>query len=118
MKLIIAGSRELYLNHIEPYDLFKQFNIDIDDIDEYVNGDCPTGIDKYCNDWFSSTLFPADWEKHGKAAGPIRNKQMADYADALLVIHNNSKGSLNMKKCMLDLGKPVYEVILNTYNIK
>ena len=24
--------------------------------------------------------FPADWTKHGRAAGPIRNRQMAEYA--------------------------------------
>ena len=24
--------------------------------------------------------FPADWDAHGKAAGPIRNKQMADFS--------------------------------------
>jgi len=24
--------------------------------------------------------FPANWNKHGNAAGPIRNKQMAEYA--------------------------------------
>jgi hypothetical protein len=26
-------------------------------------------------------VFPADWNKHGRAAGPLRNLQMADYLD-------------------------------------
>ena len=30
--------------------------------------------------------FDTDWNKHGRAAGPIRNKQMAEYGDALLII--------------------------------
>lgn len=41
-------------------------------------------------------MFDADWKKHGKAAGPIRNAEMADFADACLVIHHNTPGSLNM----------------------
>lgn len=62
--------------------------------------------------------FPADWDTHGKAAGHIRNKQMADYADALLLIWDGeSKGSANMKATMLKLNKPVYEVILKAHNI-
>lgn len=53
--------------------------------------------------------FPADWDRYGKAAGPIRNKQMAEYADAAIVIHLNTKGSRNMISQMEKLKKPVYE---------
>jgi len=28
--------------------------------------------------------FPADWNKHGRAAGPIRNQQVVDASDAVL----------------------------------
>ena len=32
------------------------------------------------------SIYPADWDKHGKAAGPIRNKQMIDEGKPDLVI--------------------------------
>lgn len=45
--------------------------------------------------------FPAQWERYGKAAGPIRNQQMLDEGSPELVIafHNdieNSKGTKDM----------------------
>lgn len=45
--------------------------------------------------------FPAEWEKYGKAAGPIRNTQMLNEGKPELVIafHDdlqNSKGTRNM----------------------
>ena len=41
--------------------------------------------------------FPADWQQYGKAAGPVRNRQMADNADALIAFWNgHSKGTQNM----------------------
>ena len=46
--------------------------------------------------------FPADWDKNGKGAGYIRNAQMAEYADALIVFWDGkSKGT----KHMIDLAK-------------
>jgi hypothetical protein len=47
-------------------------------------------------------LFPADWEHHGKAAGPIRNAKMAEVADALIAFWDGqSRGT----KSMIDLAK-------------
>ncbi len=41
--------------------------------------------------------FPADWQQYGKTAGPIRNRLMADNADALIVFWDGqSKGTQNM----------------------
>lgn len=41
--------------------------------------------------------FPADWEKHGKKAGYIRNKEMAEHADALIAFWDGeSRGTKNM----------------------
>jgi len=47
--------------------------------------------------------FPAKWAKYGRAAGPIRNKQMLDVGkpDVVVAFHDNidsSKGTSNMLK--------------------
>lgn len=60
-----------------------------------------------------SQKYPANWSKFGKKAGPIRNTQMAEVADALLLIWDGkSVGSSNMKKQMLAKDKPVFECVL------
>ena len=76
------------------------------------------GVDNEGAHWASHykvpiTYFRANWDLHGKAAGPIRNGEMARYADVLLLIWDGkSKGSTSMKQQMEKLGKPIYEVIL------
>lgn len=112
MKLIIAGSRDLYWGVFSITEVLAQAEID-DKITEVVSG-CATGMDSCGEAWartrgFPITSYPADWKTHDKAAGPIRNAQMADYADAALVIMRpGSRGSKNMIEEMLKRGKPIW----------
>ena len=57
--------------------------------------------------------FPADWNKYGNAAGPIRNKQMLTEGKPDLVVaflSKDSKGTKDMIKQAKDYGTKV-EVI-------
>lgn len=47
-------------------------------------------------------VFPADWKQHGKAAGPIRNQEMAIFADGLLAFWD---GASRGTKSMITLAK-------------
>lgn len=41
--------------------------------------------------------YPAQWDKYGRRAGPMRNRQMADNADALIAYWDGeSRGTKNM----------------------
>lgn len=56
--------------------------------------------------------YPADWKKHGKKAGPIRNSEMLKKENPDLVVgfHNNieeSKGTLDMLRKAAKAGKTV-----------
>src|SRR3990172_671084 len=56
--------------------------------------------------------FPAQWEKYGRAAGPIRNQQMLDEGKPTLVwaFHDdldNSKGTGDMVRRAKKVGLPV-----------
>ena len=53
--------------------------------------------------------FHADWKKHNRAAGPIRNREMANYGDALIAIWDGeSRGTKNMIEEATKRGLKVY----------
>lgn len=55
--------------------------------------------------------FPAQWDKHGKAAGMIRNREMGNYADVLVAFWDGqSRGTKQMIEYMRSLGKPVFVI--------
>lgn len=113
MKYIIAGSRTGDIDAI--LGKLKELAI-LKDATEIVSGGCPTGADRagemYAYQYgIPLTRFVAEWDEHGKAAGPIRNRAMAEYADALVCFWDGkSRGTANMIKCMNALNKPVHIV--------
>lgn len=92
MQLIIAGTRDFNdyallkrrLTYFLQNAIVRQTEIEI------VSGGCQ-GADalgeRYTQENnFKLKLFPADWAKYGKAAGPIRNADMARYASHCIVL--------------------------------
>lgn len=115
MKVIIAGSRTL-----TDYELIKQLVIESRfDVTEVVNG-MAYGVD-LCGVCYALEFdlpvknFPPDYKKYQPKVAPIiRNGEMADYADAaVIIIENFSKGSHNMMHQMNRRKKRFYTVFLN-----
>jgi hypothetical protein len=97
VKVIIAGSRSINdFSIVEEAIRDSQFPIT-----EVVSGGA-RGVDKLGEEWADKNMvpikkFPAQWGKYGKSAGPIRNREMAEYADALISIWDgNSRGTMSM----------------------
>jgi hypothetical protein len=99
MKVIIAGPRyvtdlEIVKNAIDASGFI---------ITQVVSGGA-RGVDTLGEIWAQASgikfvRFPADWERYGKSAGPIRNKQMAEYSSALIAIYDGkSRGTGDMIK--------------------
>lgn len=104
MKVIIAGGRTF-----DNYELLKESCDRIlarQPLIEIVSGTAG-GADKlgerYANEkGYLIHEFPANWDKHGKSAGYIRNEEMAKFADGLIAFWDGkSKGT----KHMIDLAK-------------
>ena len=54
---------------------------------------------------YSCLRMPADWMNEGKAAGPKRNRKMAECSNALIAFWNGeSKGTKNMIETAKELG--------------
>jgi hypothetical protein len=100
MKTIIAGGRELTDESLVEETITDRVPWDISEV---VEGG-QRGIDRIARKWANENNIPvetfeADWDQYGSAAGPIRNEEMAEYADALVAIRDGpSSGTQNMVK--------------------
>lgn len=100
-KVIVAGCRDF-----ADYELLKE------KCDFYLQNKKPENIvivsghargadalgERYAQErGYETEIYPTDWKNHGRAAGPIRNAQMAAVADALIALWDGkSHGIKNM----------------------
>lgn len=105
MKVIIAGSRSF-----NDYPRLSRVLAMIPEITEVVCGEA-RGADSLGRQWAQDHYipvksFPAQWNKYGRSAGHIRNREMGDYADYLVAFWDGkSKGTKGMINYMKSLGK-------------
>lgn len=109
MKVLVCGSREC--NNFLPIkqvldQLHKEFNFSC-----VVHG-AAKGADQFAEDWANlnsirSVAYPANWDKYGRRAGPIRNLEMiTKEPDIKLVVAFFKKTAKNRgTKNMVSLAK-------------
>ena len=108
MKIAIIGSRSLTNIMLDKYIS--------NEVTEIVSGGA-VGVDSCAAQYAKKqglklTEFLPQYERYGRAAPIVRNKQIVDYADKIIVFWNgSSKGTLSVIKYAQKTEKP-FEVIL------
>lgn len=105
-RVIIAGGR-----YFSDYELLKEkcdeflkdkTSEEIVIINGHASGADSLG-ERYAQEkCYKIETYPADWKKYGRAAGPIRNEQMSNIANALIAFWD---GKSKDTKSMLNLAK-------------
>lgn len=109
MRVIIAGGRN-YHNYDTLLEAIQESQFNITTV---VCGGA-AGVDtlgeRYGQEMnLQIAYFYPDWATHGRAAGPIRNRKMAENADALIALWNGeSRGTKNMIETATKLGLMVF----------
>ena len=113
-KIVIGGCRN--------YDNYESFKSRLDDIIKHkkdkiiiISGHC-SGVDlmgeRYAEEnGFEIEIFLPEWKKYGRAAGPVRNKEMVNYADLVIAFWDGkSKGTKSLIKYAEKIGKELIKI--------
>jgi predicted polyphosphate/ATP-dependent NAD kinase len=124
MRLLVCGGRDYdkadVFNHLERFaygdvEELMRFRHGRTKLTTLIHGGA-RGADEGAAMWGKSEglrvlAFPADWKKHGKAAGPIRNRKMIEEGkpDAVIAFAGG-RGTANMVALAEASGIPVLRV--------
>ncbi len=111
MKIAIVGGRT--------FDNYEKLKTVLNPYKSYCTQEIcgmANGADKLGKKWAEDNFinvkcYPADWDKFGKGAGHIRNKQMAIDADFVVAFWDcKSRGTKNMIDTTMELKKSILVV--------
>lgn len=112
MKLLICGSRSLdFIDAICLTDIINDLGLDV--VDEVISGGSH-GPDQAAITWARQynipvTIVRPDWDRYGKAAGPIRNREMVQQCDECLAIWDGiSRGTKSTIDMTREANKPLW----------
>jgi predicted Rossmann fold nucleotide-binding protein DprA/Smf involved in DNA uptake len=120
MRIIVAGSRDVTAKEVK-YAL--QICPWIGFVSTVISGTA-CGADTFGERWaqeryINIVRYPAEWKKHGRSAGPIRNKVMAQNAEGLIAVWNGkSRGTLSMINLAMDYGLRIMIIRTDTNTIE
>ena len=115
MKTIISGCRDFTDYNLlkSKLDYYRKDHTITEVVSGAASGADTLGENYAVENELPVKQFKANWKQYGNAAGPIRNRQMAHYADVLIAVWDGkSKGTHNMMEEMNKLKKPVFLVYI------
>lgn len=116
MRVLVTGSRD-WEDGQAVYDALDNLlrETRVGEVFVVVHGGCPSGADHQAQHWVDTTMgvsaevHHADWDTHGRSAGPYRNRQMVESGVdvCLAFIRNGSRGATGCSNLATVLGVPV-----------
>lgn len=109
--LLVCGSRSV-TDADEARFLVEDADLLFGPLEEVIHGGA-RGVDRHAHRAARGMghrvrVFEADWDEHGKAAGPIRNSEMVEEADAVAALWDGeSAGTKDTVDKALDAGLDV-----------
>lgn len=115
MRVLVCGGRN-YENKDQVWKNLERLRLSCPhDSMIVIQGGAP-GADAFARIWCSYNYvpydnYPADWKKHGRAAGPIRNQRMIDEGHPDLVLaFPGGRGTADMLKRAVEAGITIEKI--------
>lgn len=117
-KIIIAGGRDfadysLLEFEVKKFIVENNLQLPIEIVSGHARGADTMG-ERFAHKYkLDLKIFPADWDKYGNRAAPIRNEEMAKYCElqyAIIFWDGQSRGSKNMIERSVN-HKLIYKIV-------